>query len=377
LLFNAAGLDPALFQKTEPVWNSLASSDTRVAWSGVWPGTKRPLRVEAASLGGKPVFFSLIGDWVKPSRMKDSDESLGAKVGQILRFVLFLSLLSGAINLARRNYRQGRGDRDGALRLACTMFVLEMLLWLCRCHFTSSEATLGLLVLAVSTGLFISAVTWMLYLALEPWVRRRWPQALISWSRLLTGQFRDPVVGRDILFGVMLGVVWIILFSLRYAVAVHRGAAPSVGNVAYLASNREALGAWLRQVPTSIVATLEFFFLLLGLKVVLRKDWLVTIAFMGIFVTLQSASSTDLALDIPAFIVIYAIALLIVYRFGLLPLACAMFTINMLANVPMSSDLSAWYMPASILALLSVVALAGWGFYHSLGGERLWRLEVE
>jgi hypothetical protein len=53
------------------------------------------------------------------------------------------------------------------------------------------------------------------------------------------------------------------------------------------------------------------------------------------------------------------------------------FTINLLDNVPFSTDLSAWYMPASILSLLSVVALAGWGFYHSLGGEPLWRPEIE
>jgi hypothetical protein len=53
------------------------------------------------------------------------------------------------------------------------------------------------------------------------------------------------------------------------------------------------------------------------------------------------------------------------------------FTINLLANVPFSADFSAWYMPTSILALLSVVALAGWGFYHSLGGEPIWRPEIE
>jgi hypothetical protein len=34
-------------------------------------------------------------------------------------------------------------------------------------------------------------------------------------------------------------------------------------------------------------------------------------------------------------------------------------------------------MPTSTLALLSVVALAGWGFYQSLGGEALWRPEIE
>jgi hypothetical protein len=81
--------------------------------------------------------------------------------------------------------------------------------------------------------------------------------------------------------------------------------------------------------------------------------------------------------DLPAWILIYAIAVLLVYRFGLIPLACAIFTVNMLANVPFTADLSSWYMTTSVLALLSVMALAGWGFYHSLGGEPLWRPEIE
>ncbi len=62
---------------------------------------------------------------------------------------------------------------------------------------------IGLFILAVSTALFISGVTWMLYMAVEPWVRRHWPKTMISWSRLLSGQARDPLVGRDILFGVI------------------------------------------------------------------------------------------------------------------------------------------------------------------------------
>jgi len=48
-----------------------------------------------------------------------------------------------------------------------------------------------------------------------------------------------------------------------------------------------------------------------------------------------------------------------------------------MANIPFSADFSAWYMTTSILGLLSVVALAGWGFYHSLGGEPLWQVETE
>jgi hypothetical protein len=84
-----------------------------------------------------------------------------------------------------------------------------------------------------------------------------------------------------------------------------------------------------------------------------------------------------MSVELPTWILIYAIAVVIVFRFGLVPLACAAFTVDLLASLPVTSDLSAWYMPAVILALLSVVALAAWAFYQSLGGEPLWHLEVE
>jgi predicted Ser/Thr protein kinase len=374
--FAAAGLDPTKFQRAEPAWNSLADSDTRVAWTGSWPGTTRPLRVEAASWRGKPVFFSLVSDWTKPDRMK-TEESTGKKVRQILLVLLSVALYFGAVRLARVNYRQGRADREGALRLAAVMFALEILLWVCRGHMVAGIETLGLLIIAVSTALFVSGTTWMLYLALEPWVRRRWPQTIISWSRLLSGQLRDPLVGRDILFGMMLGVLWVLIIEIRYAVLAHLGMAPNLAQTDYFAGGREALGAWLMQIPSSLLGTLGFFFLLLGLKLVLRKDWIAAIAFIAIYSLPQGLSSSHVSVDLPMWVLVYAIAVLIVFRFGLIPLACAIFTINMLSNVPFTVNFSAWYVSTFALTLLSVVALAGWGFYHSLGGEPLWHLEAE
>jgi hypothetical protein len=138
-----------------------------------------------------------------------------------------------------------------------------------------------------------------------------------------------------------------------------------------------ALGAWLRQWPASIQTTLLFFLLLMGLKAILRKQWLAAIVFVAIFALPRGLSSSHMSIDMPAFALVYAIAVLIVIRFGLVPLVIAIFTIDMTANIPFSSDLSTWYMPSSILALLSVIAIAGWGFYHSLGGQPLWKIEME
>ncbi|HTW59883.1 MAG TPA: serine/threonine-protein kinase [Terriglobales bacterium] len=376
-LFAEAGLDPAKFQKADPLWNSLAAPDTRAAWTGTWPGTTRPLRVEASAWRGKPVFFRLIGDWTKAGRMKAPDDSTGKKASSILSIVILMAGLLGSLLLARRNYRQGRCDREGAFRLASVMFVLEMLLWLCRSHFTLSLDVIGSFAIAISTGLFITGITWILYLALEPWVRRRWPHAIISWSRLLAGQFRDPLVSRDILFGVMLGVVWILIFEIHSIRAMYLASAPVLGQAEFLMGGREALGAWLIQIPGSILSTLFFFMLLLGLKALLRKDWLAAIAFVAIYALPGGLTSSHPALDLPTQILAYAIAVLIVFRFGLIPLAVAIFIANMLGNVPLTADFSAWYMGASVLAVLSVVVLAGWGFYYSLGGAQVWKVEME
>lgn len=390
-LFAAADLDAAKLQAAQPQWNSLAAADSRAAWTGVWPGTTRPLRVEAAAWQGKPVYFALIGDWNKPWRMVStrSAEEQRSRAAGILGVTLLITILLAGAVLARRNYRHGRGDREGAVRLASLMFVLEILLWLCRSHFVAGFEMFGSLILAIASGLFVAGVVWAIYMAVEPWIRRRWPQAIISWSRLISGQVRDPVVGRDILFGVGFGALWIVIIESTYIPLARLGASPSLSGGAYLLGGRQALGQWLMQVPQSIFGTLQFFFLLLGLKLlveslfglvklkVARSDWIAAVLFVGIWVLFQGLQSTHRAVDIPAIILVYGVLVLIVLRFGLVPLAVGVFTADMLTNVPFTLDFSEWYASTAVLALLSVVGLAAWGFYHSLGGAPLWTVETE
>ena len=377
ILFNAAGLDPSKFQPAQPLWNSLASSDARMAWTGVWPGATRPLRVEAASFQGKPVFFRLVSDWTKPGRMVDTKKRSSSEQAQRIIFFLILFGIVGATFLARRNYLRGRGDREGALRLAIVMFLLEMALFLCRAHFATFGDTVGLTILAISTALFLSGAMWVLYMAIEPWVRRQWPKSLVSWTRLLAGGWRDPVVGRDILLGVALGVVWILVFEVRGIPLMHMGSSPPFGSTDALIGGRIALGSWLRQWPQSIQTTLVFFLVFFGLKVLLRKEWIAAVVFIAIFALPPGLGGSYVKIELPAMILVYSIALLIVIRFGLVPLAIAIFTINMMGGVPFSADLSTWYMATSIPALLSLLVIAGWGFYHSLGGQPLWKVETE
>ena len=53
-------------------------------------------------------------------------------------------------------------------------------------HHVPSPSEIAHLADALATGLFIGAMASIFYLALEPFVRRRWPQTLISSTRRLS-----------------------------------------------------------------------------------------------------------------------------------------------------------------------------------------------
>src|ERR1700704_4782999 len=62
--------------------------------------------------------------------------------------------------------------------------------------------------------LVIAGVLWVVYLALEPYVRRFWPDGILGWTRLMSGYVRDPRVGRDVLIGCAVGVGLTVLGAL-------------------------------------------------------------------------------------------------------------------------------------------------------------------
>jgi len=374
-LFVAAGLDMSKFQPATPIWASLAASDVRQAWVGEWPGyNHRPLRVEAAAWHGHPVFFSLVGPWTRAARMPSAEPGgSGDLAERILLTIILLVPILAAMFLARWNFVRGKGDRSGALRLAIAMFSLYMLLWAFQAHFSSVGNFAYLMVLAISTSLFWGGVVWVLYLALEPYVRRYWPQAIISWMRVLAGRWRDPLVGRDVLYGAVLGILFCDIYGLRYHLGARLGAPPAILDTSYLGSARMAISAWLEHIPGSISSVLLMFLLLFLFRVLLRKSWLAAIAFILLFTALKSVSSNYPALEWPIQAILYTSLAVAAVRFGLVTLAVALYTGDMALNVPATLNPSAWYFTSAILALGTIAALAIWGFYTALAGQVPWK----
>jgi len=372
-LFALAGLEQTKLTPAEPLWNWLAASDARAAWTGTWPESGRPLRVEAAALRGRPVAFMLTGPWTKPWRM--DEPSMGRQTAfVIVVFAFALALLVGGALLARRHLREGRGDVRGAFRFACFMTGLLLVLWACQVHLVAGLSLFAMFLIAVCTSVFYGVFVWTTYVALEPVVRRRWPQTLVSLTTLLSGRARDAVVGRDVLVGIAIGVSFALLIS---AVRIWTGedAMSSAGSMDMLASARGAVADLLMTIAYAVRSSLLIFFGLFLFKTLLRKQWATGLAFATAFALLEALGSKFPLIDGLTAFVYFGITAVAVLRWGFTSLVLAFVTTNLLLNLPATQDLSAWYAGTVLGVIGAVLAVAIWAFRTSLTA-RLWRKDL-
>jgi serine/threonine-protein kinase len=374
MLFKAAGLDIAQFKPADSEWTPPQWSDTRAAWTGAAPGRPDvPLRVEAAAYRGKPVYFRRIWPFERPERMQEYQYTAQEKANIAIMLALFLALLMGAVFLARRNLRLGRGDRRGAFRLAVFVLVIVSLAWGIEAHHLPSGYELLLFMIITSAALFFAAFVWLLYIGLEPFVRRRWPNALISWNRVLAGQFRDPLVGSNVLVGVALGVAGAFLLdTLRHLAEGRFGRLPPqpiMTSLDPLLGARGMIAQLLGTLPNELGLTLGLFFLFVLLRLLLRKDWAAAAALVLIFTASHALFGGYLLVDAVVNAVFWGVTIFTLMRFGLFCLMVLFTTDAVLHYFVNSIQLSHWYAASTILGVLFVLALAIYGFRVSLAGR--------
>jgi hypothetical protein len=85
-----------------------------------------------------------------------------------------------------------------------------------------------------------------------------------------------------------------------------------------------------------------------------RSEWIAAVPFIAIGVVIQAMQSTHPAVEVPRVFLIYLVLAIVLFRFGLVPWAVGVYTVDMLANVPFSADFSAWYATSSLLTRISV-----------------------
>ncbi|HYT31524.1 MAG TPA: hypothetical protein VEO37_02930, partial [Thermoanaerobaculia bacterium] len=356
------------FSPAEPQWLPPSYADSRAAWVESKPERPdRPLHVEAAAARGRPVFFELAGPWSRPPR------TAPAELTGVRRDILWflgpgIAIVVGGALIARRNLRLGRSDRRGAMRLAVFVFACSMISWALGASHVASLSELALLLLGTSLALFFAGVCWLLYVALEPLIRRRWPDSLIAWTRLLSGRFSDPLVGRVLLAGALLGVFAAISEEALQLARRAMEATPPIPPFPWDPTLRgpRAVAAQIFNPPVAMFFALIAALLFFLLRAVLRKEWLAA----AVFVLIQTVPSFLAGgLISGAFGLVFGAAFIFIFlRFGLLAWVFANYFGHCL-EFPLTTDASAWYAGTSLFVLLVLAALAIYGFRIALAGK--------
>ena len=354
----------------------LAWGDARAAWKGSWPGRPDvPVRIEAAAYRGKPIYFEIVAPWSRAERMQPFQQSTGEKVAQVILLILFFGVLAGGALIARRNLKLGRGDRRGALKIAAFTFSVSLLAWALGASHVPTFYEFWLFIMAVSWALFVASFVWILYVALEPYVRRRWPDLLISWSRLLAGRLRDPRVGRDLLVGAIFALTFPLVGEAHQLVLRWSGLPadiPFAEDVRMLLGIRQAVSSVSSNLSIYMILGLGCLFVLFILRAALRRQWLAALAFVGIFV-LPALSQSEHPLIGGAFAaLVWTIIVIMLVRFGLVALIGCFF-MTTLMSVPITLDPSAWFFGHTLVGFALVVAIAAYGFHTALAGQPLFK----
>jgi len=298
--------------------------------------------------------------------------------------LVFLVVFTGGGIMAWRNLRLGRGDRRGALRLAIVGWMLILVTLLpSRARIAGISDFTQVIFLGMTFSLFWAAWLWAFYMAAEPFIRRRWPDRLTSWTRLLSGRWRDPLVGRDLLIGVAAGMglnlaYYVLHWVLRlpFGEPIPRLIAE---NLYALHGAHYTLGHLVNQVPVQVTFTLFILLLILMVRAVVGRLWLaIAITWLFIMLPIVSKFAEPLGELLPSLVVdgLYSGAMLfVVTRFGLLGAIMTSFAM-FLALMPGAADLTAWYAQPMLTSCVVIAAIAIFGFYTSLAGRPLFRDEL-
>jgi hypothetical protein len=375
--FHLAGLDIARFQTVASTFVPLHAYDARAAWDGADPfHPELKTHVEAAAFHGKLIYFETIYPWDQPTRQELPPQSGGQRALTASVIAVFMIVLVGSLLVARRNLRQGRGDRRGAARVAVFFFIVRMSVWLFAEHHSGLlEREFTLFFLSVARALFEAAFLWVLYVALEPFIRRRWPNRIISWSRLLAGSIRDPLVGRDLLLGAVFGAAMILGTLISFIGLLWIGRPPELA----INPGSEEIGAHLffakfaSQITAGLFLAFFAFFMLLLFVVILRRERLALIPLWLLILALSALVSQSDLMMIPLLALVALIFVFVLYRYGLLALAFALFVNHLWVFFPVTSDFTAWYATDFFISLVICIALAVYGFYISLGGQPVFK----
>ncbi|MBS1839585.1 MAG: protein kinase [Acidobacteria bacterium] len=370
-LFAAAELDYGSSRPVSPRLLPDAPSDKTFAWETESHG--KTFHVEGATYRDKIVFFKVILPWERLDHTALGSLSLASRISFGFFVFFVLAILIVGYFFARRNLKQGRGDLQGAVRVAALIFFVFFVAQLLTAHYVGDPDWIFIAFILCSGVALTNAVQFgLLYVALEPYIRRTWPEILISWNRLLAGTWNNPLVGRDVLLGVLFGTAMAFASIIRFVL-------PNWFNV-----NGIVVG-WPVSLNWSDPATffgnlagniLAIMYAIGSLAVVfliskLTHSRVVGLLFGALFMTGPFFRGENWPVEIAIAAVLALLWLVCLTRVGLLSLCVALFVSEVLKSGVATFDFSRWYAWRGLTEICLVAAIAVFGFKIALGSKPL------
>jgi hypothetical protein len=367
-LFAEADLKSERFKPTLATLPLLVAADVQMAWTGTFAeAPEDTVRVDAAWWRGRPIFFDVRGPWRRGPQLFATASPAQPETPAVLPALVLLtvvSVLGGAALAARYNLRHGRGDRKGATQIAGLAFITSMFFWALSASHVVALWELHLTVKALSTAAFASGLVWFLYLAIEPMVRRNWPDALISWTRLQRYRVRDPLVASHVLAGTAVISIFIGLRMVRFRLS------PLTMPMGFFFTSLNSMAVFIGNIAGSIVPGLVFgmaFVLLVVLvRLRIRRLWVADLV-ASTLLTLGAIGPANVrsgGLLIGTAMLGIAMNLAILWtlrRFGFLSVLVTWILWQMSVAAPIS--LTSWYSGRSVTLLAIPVVLSAWALW--------------
>jgi serine/threonine-protein kinase len=314
-------------------------------------------------------------------------------VGKVLGVagdLLWPMILMVSAVLAIRNVRAGRGDRAGAMRAGLLMFGLYLLAGVANIRFAEVGLTGALGQLSTGPVLGHALIhgfqIWLCYLAMEPYVRRIWPRMLVAWVRLMSGRWRDPLVGREVLIGLSLGMLIYLGMTLVDAAAKWLGFlnfAPIPGFYALtgIASPGRQVYSLCLVMTSALLQVMSVLVLLLVFRIVTGRTWAALLIVVALYTIGTRSWYFGVAYAREALILtsvlwafLYAVVIgLCLMRFGLVCALSAHIGSTLVSWLVPTMDSQDWYAAPMAVQLIVLGALVGYGSWLSLAGQPLFK----
>jgi len=213
-VFQLSGYDLAAMSPDSPERRPIVYSDTIRAWTGSDPAHPDiAVRFVGAAADGKVVYWRVTYPWdalepaATPAPGAPVAHSRARELSNVAAALGLVTVTGAGVWLCVRNLRLGRGDRATATGAALFLFAATTCSLVLGADRFPTFGEVFFKGRGVSSGLWLGAMFWVFYIALEPHARRRMPHMLIGWNRIFRGHFNDPLVARDVLTGTALGAV--------------------------------------------------------------------------------------------------------------------------------------------------------------------------